>query len=158
MFGADKGTVAASDIRMNGKKLKIGIVQARFNANITDALAAACKAELLALGVAEKDITHITVPGALEVAVALQAMAEKSSYDALVALGCIIRGETYHFELVANESGAAITRIGLDYQVPIANAVLTTENLEQAVARQEEKGRDAARVAIEMANLLETIG
>jgi 6,7-dimethyl-8-ribityllumazine synthase len=111
----------------------------------------------LALGVAEKDITHITVPGALEVAVALQAMAEKSSFDALVALGCIIRGETYHFELVANESGAAITRIGLDYQVPIANAVLTTENLEQAVARQEEKGRDAARVAIEMANLLESI-
>jgi 6,7-dimethyl-8-ribityllumazine synthase len=75
----------------------------------------------------------------------------------LIALGCIIRGETYHFELVANESGAAITRIGLDYQVPIANAVLTTENLEQAVARQEEKGRDAARVAIEMANLLESI-
>ena len=157
MFGAEKGNVAASDSRMNGKKLKIGIVQARFNANITDALAAACTAELLALGVAEKDITHITVPGALEVAVALQAMAEKSSFDALIALGCIIRGETYHFELVANESGAAITRIGLDYQVPIANAVLTTENLEQAVARQEEKGRDAARVAIEMANLLESI-
>jgi 6,7-dimethyl-8-ribityllumazine synthase len=157
MFGADKGNVAASDSRMNGKKLKIGIVQARFNANITDALAAACKAELLALGVAEKDITHITVPGALEVAVALQSMAEKSSFDALIALGCIIRGETYHFELVANESGAAITRIGLDYQVPIANAVLTTENLEQAVARQEDKGRDAARVAVEMANLLESI-
>jgi 6,7-dimethyl-8-ribityllumazine synthase len=157
MFGADKGTVATGDSRINGKKLKIGIVQARFNANITDALAAACKAELLALGVAEKNITHITVPGALEVAVALQAMAEKSSFDALVALGCIIRGETYHFELVANESGAAITRIGLDYQVPIANAVLTTENLQQAVARQDEKGRDAARVAVEMANLLESI-
>ena len=157
MFGADKGTVAASDSRMNGKKLKIGIVQARFNANITDALAAACTAELLALGVAEKDITHVTVPGALEVAVALQAMAEKSSFDALIALGCIIRGETYHFELVANESGSAITRIGLDYQVPIANAVLTTENLAQAVARQEDKGRDAARVAVEMANLLESI-
>ncbi len=158
MFGADKGSVAAGDSRINGKKLKIGIVQARFNAHITDALAAACKAELMALGVAEKDITHVTVPGALEVAVALQALAEKTGFDALVALGCIIRGETYHFELVANESGAAITRIGLDYQLPIANAVLTTENLEQAVARQEEKGRDAARVAIEMANLLETIG
>jgi 6,7-dimethyl-8-ribityllumazine synthase len=157
MFGADKGNVAATDSRMNGKKLTIGIVQARFNANITDALANACKAELLTLGVAEKHITHITVPGALEVAVALQAMAEKSSYDALIALGCIIRGETYHFELVANESGSAVTRIGLDYQVPIANAILTTENLEQAVARQEEKGRDAARVAVEMANLLESI-
>jgi 6,7-dimethyl-8-ribityllumazine synthase len=157
MFGADKVTVAASDSRMNGKKLKIGIVQARFNANITDALAAACRAELLALGVSEKDITHVTVPGALELAVALQAMAEKASFDALIALGCIIRGETYHFELVANESGAAVTRVALDYQVPIANAVLTTENLEQAVARQVDKGRDAARVAVEMANLLESI-
>jgi len=157
MFGADKGLVANSDDRMNGKKLKIGIVQARFNADVTDALAVACKAELLALGVAEKDIDHVTVPGALEVGVALQALAEKSRYDALVALGCIIRGETYHFELVANESGAAVTRLSLDYQVPIANAVLTTENLEQAVARQVDKGRDAARVAVEMANLLESL-
>ena len=157
MFGADKGNVAATDSRMNGKKLTIGIVQARFNANITDALAQACKAELLALGVSEKHITHVTVPGALEVAIALQAMAEKSSYDALIALGCIIRGETYHFELVANESGSAVTRVAMEYQVPIANAILTTENLEQAVARQEEKGRDAARVAVEMANLLESI-
>jgi 6,7-dimethyl-8-ribityllumazine synthase len=132
-------------------------VQARFNADITNALATACKAELVALGVSEKDIDHITVPGALEVAVALQAMAEKGIYDALVALGCIIRGETYHFELVANESGAAVTRVSLDYQLPIANAILTTEDIPQAVARQTEKGRDAARVAIEMANLLESM-
>jgi 6,7-dimethyl-8-ribityllumazine synthase len=155
MFGADKGT-AASDL-LNGKKLRIGIVQARFNADITNALASACKAELLARGVADKDIDLVLVPGALEVPVALQAMAEKGSYDALVALGCIIRGETYHFELVANESGAGVTRISLDYQIPIANAILTTENLEQAVARQTEKGRDAAQVAVEMANLLESI-
>ena len=157
MFGADKGHVDAADARMNGKKLKIGIVQARFNASVTDALAKACKTELLALGVAEKDIDHITVPGALEVPVALQAMAEKANYDALVALGCIIRGETYHFELVANESGAAVTRVALDYQLPIANAILTTEDMAQAVARQEDKGRDAARVAVEMANLLESL-
>ncbi|MEN9398023.1 MAG: hypothetical protein RLZ81_2553 [Pseudomonadota bacterium] len=157
MFGADKGHVDAADARMNGKKLKIGIVQARFNASVTDALAQACKAELLALGVAEKDIDHITVPGALEVPVALQAMAEKANYDALVALGCIIRGETYHFELVANESGAAVTRVALDYQLPIANAILTTEDMPQAIARQDEKGRDAARVAVEMANLLESL-
>ncbi|WP_395669317.1 6,7-dimethyl-8-ribityllumazine synthase [Rhodoferax sp.] len=157
MFGADKGHAAQGDQRLNGKKLKIGIVQARFNAAITDALAAACLAELRQLGVADKDIDHITVPGALEVAVALQALAEKSSYDALIALGCIIRGETYHFELVANESGAAVTRVALDYQLPIANAILTTENLEQAVARQTEKGVDAARVAVEMANLLESL-
>lgn len=157
MFGADKGKLASNDNRLNGKQLNIGIVQARFNAAVTDALAQACKAELQALGVASKDIDHVMVPGALEVPVALQAMAEKSKYDALVALGCIIRGETYHFELVANESGAGVTRISLDYQVPIANAILTTENLAQAVARQEEKGRDAARVAVEMANLMESI-
>jgi 6,7-dimethyl-8-ribityllumazine synthase len=157
MFGADKGHAAQGDQRLNGKKLKIGIVQARFNAAITDALAAACLAELRQLGVADKDIDHITVPGALEVAVALQALAEKSSYDALIALGCIIRGETYHFELVANESGAAVTRIGLDYSLPIANAILTTEDMAQAVARQQDKGRDAARVAVEMALLLESL-
>jgi 6,7-dimethyl-8-ribityllumazine synthase len=157
MFGADKGEVAATDSRMNGKKLHIGIVQARFNASVTDALAQACKTELHALGVADKDIDHFTVPGALEVAVALQAMAEKSKYDALVAIGCIIRGETYHFELVANEAGAGVTRIALDYQLPVANAILTTEDMAQAVARQTDKGRDAARVAVEMANLLEAI-
>lgn len=156
MFGADKGSVS-TDGRLNGKKLKIGIVQARFNASITDALAAACKTELLVLGVSEKDITLVTVPGALEVPIALQAMAEKGHFDALVALGCIIRGETYHFELVANESGAGVTRIALDYQVPIANAILTTEDMPQALARQVEKGRDAARVAVEMSNLLESI-
>jgi len=157
MFGADKGNISEGDNRLNGKKLSIGIVQARFNADITNTLADACKKELLHLGVAEKDIVHLTVPGALEVPVALQALAEKSRFDALVALGCIIRGETYHFELVANESGAGVTRVSLDYQVPIANAIITTENMEQAIARQTEKGRDAARVAVEMANLLESI-
>jgi 6,7-dimethyl-8-ribityllumazine synthase len=94
------------------------------------------------------------VPGALEVPVALMAMADKLKFDALIALGCIIRGETYHFELVANESGTGVSRVALDYQIPIANAILTTENLGQAIARQTDKGRDAARVAVEMANLL----
>ena len=153
MFGADKGTAD----RLDGRKLVIGIVQARFNQGVTNALAKACWDELLARGVEEKNIEHVQVPGALEVPVALQAMAEKGGYDALIALGCIIRGETYHFELVANESAAGITRIGLDYQLPIANAILTTENMDQAVARQAEKGRDAAQVAIEMANLLEDL-
>lgn len=157
MFGTDKGTLDSSDSRLNGKKLTIGIVQARFNEPITNALAQACKAELLALGVLDKNIDLVLVPGALEIPVALMAMAEKLKYDALVALGCIIRGETYHFELVANESGAGVSRVALDYQLPIANAILTTENLEQAMARKTDKGRDAARVAVEMANLLETI-
>jgi len=153
MFGADKG---AAD-RLDGKRLAIGIVQARWNAGVTDALAKACREALLEHGVEEDNIDHVFVPGALEVPVALQAMADKDHYDALVAIGCIIRGETYHFELVANESGAGVTRVSLDYQIPIANAILTTENLEQAIARQVEKGRDAALVAIEMANLLEDL-
>jgi len=153
MFGADKGT----GDRLDGKELVIGIVQARFNQGVTNTLAQACRDELLARGVQEKNIDHVLVPGALEVPVALQAMAEKGGYDALVALGCIIRGETYHFELVANESAAGVTRVALDYQLPIANAILTTENMEQAIARQVEKGRDAALVAIEMANLLDDV-
>ena len=146
MQGANKG----ENTPLNGKGLRIGIVQARFNADITDALASACLSELEALGVAANDIHHLQVPGALEVPVALQALAERGGYHALVALGCIIRGETYHFELVANESGASVSRVALDYRLPI-------ENLEQAVARQTDKGRDAARVAVEMAQLLATL-
>ncbi|MGR4868095.1 6,7-dimethyl-8-ribityllumazine synthase [Variovorax sp. LARHSF232] len=150
MQDANKGAVQPLD----GKGLRIGIVQARFNEEITNALAAACMGELESLGVAASDIEHVTVPGALEVPTALQALAERGGYHALVALGCIIRGETYHFELVANESGASVSRVALDYRLPIANAILTTENFEQAVARQVDKGRDAARVAVEMAQLL----
>lgn len=151
MKDANKGQAGPLD----GQHLHIGIVQARFNEDITNALAQACLDELKALRV--ENIDHVFVPGALEVPLALQAMAERAEYDALIALGCIIRGETYHFELVANESGAGVTRVGLDYHIPIANAVLTTENLEQAVARQHEKGRDAARVAVEMACLLDDL-
>jgi 6,7-dimethyl-8-ribityllumazine synthase len=105
--------------------------------------------------VAQDRIEHVRVPGALEVPIALQALAERGGFDALVALGCVIRGETYHFELVANESAAGVSRVALDYQLPIANAILTTENMEQAIARQADKGRDAARVAVEMCNLLD---
>ena len=157
MFGAEKGTLGSTDSRLNGKKLTIGIVQARFNETITTALADACKAELLALGVLEKNIDLVMVPGALEVPVTLMAMAEKMKYDALVALGCIIRGETYHFELVANESGAGVTRVSLDCQIPIANAILTTDTDEQAEVRMNVKGAEAALVAIEMAHLLKAL-
>ena len=151
MKDANKGQAGPLD----GQHLHIGIVQARFNEDITHALAQACLGELKALGV--ENIDQVFVPGALEVPLALQAMAERAEYDALIALGCIIRGETYHFELVANESGAGVTRVGLDYHIPIANAILTVENLEQAVARQHDKGRDAARVAVEMACLLDDL-
>jgi 6,7-dimethyl-8-ribityllumazine synthase len=153
MFGAEKGKVQT----LNGKGLYIGIVQARFNESVTNALEHACRAELAALGVDDDHIDLMRVPGALEVPVALQAMAEKGGYDALVALGCVVRGETYHFELVANESAAGVSRVALDYQLPVANAILTTENLAQAVARQSEKGRDAARVVVEMCQLLDEL-
>ena len=153
MQDADKGAA----LTLNGQDLRIGIVQARFNAEITAKLAESCLAELTALGVSERHIRHVTVPGALEVPLALDALAESDDFDALVALGCIIRGETYHFELVANESGAGVTRVSLDHHLPVANAILTVENESQAWARAEEKGRDAARVAVEMANLLEDL-
>jgi len=153
MQDTDKGQAAS----LEGEGLRIGIVQARFNAPVTNQLAQSCLAELESLGVNAKDIKHVTVPGALEVAIALNAMADSEDFDALIALGCIIRGETYHFELVANESGAGVTRVTLDHQVPVANAILTVENEEQAWARAEDKGRDAARVAVEMANLMEEL-
>ncbi len=149
--------VSATRSDMNGSALHIGIVQARFNLDITTALAQACLAELQALKVPTNHIHHVTVPGALEVPVALQALAQTQRFDALIALGCIVRGETYHFELVANESGSAITQLALDHGLPIANAILTTENLPQAVARQTDKGCDAARVAVEMALLMQSL-
>jgi 6,7-dimethyl-8-ribityllumazine synthase len=138
-------------LSLNGQGLRVGIVTARFNEDITRALNQACSDELARMGVTE--ITQVHVPGALEVPLALQFLADQGVYNALVALGCIIRGETYHFELVANESGAGVTRVGLDHNMPIANAILTVENLAQAQARQDEKGRDAARAAVEMALL-----
>jgi len=136
---------------LDGNTLHIGIVQARFNPAITQALANACLSELHALKVNASHIHHVQVPGALEVPVALAAMAKTGEFDALIALGCIIRGETYHFEL------AAITRLALDHQLPIANAILTTDNEDQAIARQTDKGRDAARVAVEMALLMKSL-
>ena len=157
MKNANKGDASTLISQLDGKKLRIGIVQARFNADITDALAEACLSELMQLGVKAKNVTLVQVPGALEIPLALQSLADRSGYDALIALGCIIRGETYHFELVANESGAGVTRVSLDHGLPIANAILTVENLEQAQARQVEKGVDAARVAVEMALLMQTM-
>ena len=153
MQGADKGQA----VDLNGRDLHVGIVQARFNDALTGQMAQVCKDELIALGVSSKNIHHVTVPGALEVPTALQAMADSDRFDALVALGCIIRGETYHFELVANESGAGVSRVSLDHHIPIANAILTVENQAQAEARVVEKSRDAARVAVEMANLLDEL-
>ena len=145
------------DNNLNGAGLRIGIVMSRFNLPVCEGLLSACVDELKRLGVADADMSIANVPGALEIPLVLQTMAQSGSFDALVALGAVIRGETYHFELVANESGAGVSRVSLDYQLPIANAILTVENMAQAVARQTDKGRDAARAAVEMANLLESI-
>ncbi len=153
MQNADQGIAG----ELMGEGLRIGIVRARFNDSITAKLAEACLAELDRLEVEPDDIKLVTVPGALEVPLALKAMADSGDFDALIALGCIIRGETYHFELVANESGAGVSRVSLDHPIPIANAILTVENEAQAWARAQDKGRDAARVAVEMANLLEDL-
>ena len=157
MKNANKGDASTLISQLDGKKLRIGIVQARFNADITDALAEACLSELMQLGVKAKNVTLVQVPGALEIPLALQALADRLHYDALIALCCIIRGETYHFELVANESGAGVTRIALDHALPIANAILTVDNIKQAKERQIEKGVDAARVAVEMALLMRAV-
>jgi len=146
-------TVGSYESNLDGEGLRIGIAQARFNEDICQGLMDACLAELNRLGVADEDILHVLVPGALEIPLALQKLAETQQFDALIAIGAVIRGETYHFELVSNESGAGITRVGLDYGIPVANAVLTTETDEQAEVRMVEKGTDAARVAVEMANL-----
>ena len=143
--------------RLDGRELRVAVVQARFNVELTDRIANACIRELVALGVAASDVTHVRVPGALEIGAVLNALADADDHDALVAVGCVLRGETYHFELVANESGAAVTRVSLDHGIAIANAILTCDTPQQAEERADDKGRDAARVAVEMANLLDEL-
>ncbi len=145
------------DPNLAGAGIRVGIVMARFNLDIGEGLLSACTDELLDLGVARADIRIVTVPGALEIPLVLQTMAKSGDYDALVALGAVIRGETYHFELVSNEMGAGVTRIGLDTGLPIANGVLTTEDDDQAIARMREKGSDCARTVVEMSNLLKVV-
>ncbi len=142
---------------LDGSGMQIGIVLSRFNSNIGDGLLSACTSELLKLGVASNAITIATVPGALETPLLLQHMALSEKYDALIALGAIVRGETYHFEVVANESARGISEVQLNTGVPVANAVLTTEDDDQALARMHIKGAEAAQVAVEMLNLVKAL-
>lgn len=139
---------------LDGKDLRIGIVLSRFNADIGDGLLSACVAELHKLGVADADITLASVPGALETPLVLQTMANSDQFDGLIALGAIIRGETYHFEVVSNESARGVSEVQLETGIPVANAILTTEDDDQALARMSVKGAEAAQVVIEMINLL----
>lgn len=145
------------NIELNGQGLKIGIVLSRFNQDIGEGLLSACVAKLSKLGVADENITLVSVPGALEIPLVLQHMAVSEQYDALIALGAIIRGETYHFEVVANESARGVSEVQRDFGVPVANAILTTEDDDQALARMSVKGAEAAEVAIEMVNLLKQL-
>lgn len=150
-------TYSELDPAYQGQDLRIGIVMSRFNKDICDGLLSACERELLRLGVSKQNILLVNVPGALEHPLALKKMAQSGKFDALVAIGAIVRGETYHFEVVANESARGITDVQLQTGIPIANAILTVENDDQGYFRMMEKGTDAARVAIEMANLMKRI-
>jgi 6,7-dimethyl-8-ribityllumazine synthase len=152
--------MAQPDLR--GEGLRIGIVWSRFNEELVQALVTACDKQLVALGVAAEDIDVMSVPGALEIPLALQVLAHERRgftrrYDALVALGAVVRGDTYHFEVVSNESARGILEVQLETGMPVANGVLTTDTEDQARARIS-KGAEAARVAVEMANILKKIG
>lgn len=139
---------------LNGEDLRIGIVMSRFNMDVGEGLLGACTAELIKRGVQESGMLLVTVPGALEIPLTLQKMALTDQFDALIALGAVIRGETYHFEIVANQSASGLAAVQLDTGIPVANGILTTETDDQAMARMSQKGTEAAQVAIEMANLL----
>jgi 6,7-dimethyl-8-ribityllumazine synthase len=139
---------------LTGNGLCFGIAMSRFNQNICEELLASCVAELKRLGVSAGDIEIASVPGALEIPLILQAMAQTGRYDALIALGAVIRGETYHFEVVSNDACRAVMEVQLDTGIPVANGILTCENDDQALHRTRQKGADCAQAAVEMANLL----
>lgn len=142
---------------LDGVGLRIGLVLSRFNRDIGEGLLSSCTAALTKAGVRASDVLIVSVPGALEVPIALQKLANSGRFDALVALGAVVRGDTYHFEVVANESASGITSVVLDTGVPIANGILTTDDEDQALARMSQKGAECALAAIEMANLLKKI-
>ena len=142
---------------LSGAELRIAVVRARFNEPIGAALLAACLERLSALGVAPGRVTVVSVPGALEIPLALQQFAATGHYDALIALGAVGRGDTYHFEVVSNESAAGVTQVQLDAGLPVANGILTIDTEEQALARVAQKGSDCAEAAVEMANLIREI-
>ncbi|MGH8666786.1 MAG: 6,7-dimethyl-8-ribityllumazine synthase [Burkholderiales bacterium] len=149
--------INALDPRLDGSGLRIGIAVARFNEEVGEGLLSACTAALRKHGVNDSDVLIVTVPGALELSLVLQRLAQSRRFDALIALGAVIRGETYHFEIVSNESASGITSVQLDTGIPIANGVLTCDTDDQAAERVQQKGAECAAAAIEMVNLLRGI-
>jgi 6,7-dimethyl-8-ribityllumazine synthase len=154
MQDADRG-LAETPGALDGEGLRVAVVRARFNDAITLQMTLDCEAELRRLGVLDKHLRRVDVPGALEIPTVLNVLAESGDFDALVAIGCVIRGETYHFELVSDQSAQGVMTVSLEHQLPIANAILTVENLAQAQARAATHGAAAARVAVEMANVMD---
>ena len=142
---------------VNGDGLKVGIVIGQFNKDVAEAMRSACGEQLVNLGVSPDDIAYAEVPGALEIPIVLDAMAKTGRFDALIALGSVIRGETYHFEVVSNESAKGIMTVQLDTGIPIANGILTCENMNQTTERMEQKSKECADVAIDMVRLLDVI-
>jgi len=142
---------------LDGTGMRVGIARSRFNEAFGLASLEACLVRLMELGIHDRDVTVVAVPGALEVPLALQKLAGTGRYDALIALGAVVRGETYHFEVVSNESAAGLAQVQLDTGLPVANGILTTDTEEQARARAATKGRDCAEVAVEMANLMRAV-
>jgi 6,7-dimethyl-8-ribityllumazine synthase len=141
----------------SGDSRRVGVVLSRFNPAIGDKLLAGAMRALGEAGVAERDIVVVTVPGALETPLALQRLAQAGNWDALVALGAVVRGETYHFEIVANESASGVSSVQLEFGIPIGNGILTTDTEAQALSRADAKGFEAAQAALELANLLDAI-
>ena len=141
----------------DGAGRRVAIVVSRFNAEIGDGLLGGALRALAEAGVADADILVVSVPGALETPLALQRLAQDGAYDALVALGAVVRGETYHFEIVSNESAAGVSSVMLEFGIPIGNGILTCENDAQALARMDAKGFEAALAALELANLSDAL-
>jgi len=141
----------------DGTKRRVAIVQSRFNPSIGKGLLAGALRALREARVPDDRITVVTVPGALEAPLALQRLAQSGKFDALVALGAVIRGDTYHFDIVANESASGISGVQLEFGIPIGNGVLTCDNDAQAEARMDARGYEAAMASLELANLLDAI-
>jgi len=149
--------VARIEANTRGETRRVAIVQSRFNPQVGAGLLAGALRALAEAGVAEDRITLLTVPGALETPLALQRLAQTGDFDALVALGAVIRGDTYHFDIVANESAAGVSSVQLEFGIPIGNGILTCDTDAQAEARMDAKGYEAAQAALELANLLDAI-
>ena len=147
--------------KIKAPKGKVAIVAARFNAFIVDQMVEGARLNLLANGVATEDILIVKIPGAFELPLAAQSLVTRADIAAVIALGTVIRGDTAHFDFVAGQASAGINRVGLDSGKPVAFGVLTTDTVEQALARAAmdagNKGADAAMVALEMCDLLDQL-